>query len=369
MAAVDEISGTIARPEFKTLGELRKGFTPFQEDDVIFAKITPCMQNGKSAVARGLANGLGFGSTEFHVIRCGPRVLPDWIWYFLRQRSVKEAAQHSFRGSAGQQRVPADFLKQLTIPVPDRDEQHRLVRCISECMKRINEIRSLRDQVVRESNALLPSLLAATFADLKAAYSSRTIGTCLVESRYGTSRRCNALPDATPVLRIPNVSQGSISCNDLKYCDLAGRELERLRLRTGDILIVRTNGSQELVGRCAVYIEGDRPFAFASYLIRLRVDPSVIDPRYLAFFLSSTMGRDAIALIRRTSAGQYNVNSENLRGIELPLPPLSIQNKVTERLGEQRDAVTRISGWQVTNSAASDLLSNAVLQKAFVGEL
>ena len=369
MAAVDEISGTIANPKIKALGELRKGFTPFVEDDVIFAKITPCMQNGKSAVARGLANGLGFGSTEFHVIRCGPRVIPEWIWYFLRQQSVKEEAQRRFRGSAGQQRVPADFLKQLRMPVPSRDQQRRLVYRIDQCMERIDEIRSLGDQLVLESNALLPSLLEAAFTELKTTYSSRTIGACLVESRYGTSRRCDASPTATPVLRIPNVAQGTISCNDIKYCELAGKELERLRLKTGDILVVRTNGSRELVGRCAVYVEGDRPFAFASYLIRLRVAPCLIDPHYLFFFLASTMGRDAIARIRRTSAGQYNVNSENLRGIELPLPPLPIQKKVTERLIEQRDAVTAMAGNQIANSDDSDLLANAVLRKAFSGEL
>ena len=369
MAAVDEVSGTIARPEVKTLGTLRKGFTPFRENDVIFAKITPCMQNGKSAVARGLANGLGFGSTEFHVIRCGSRVLPDWLWYFLRQRPVKEAARRSFRGSAGQQRVPADFLKQLSIPVPERDEQHRLLRRIGECMESIDEIRSLSDQLVLESNALLPSLLASAFTELEATFSSRRIGTCLIESRYGTSRRCDASPTATPVLRIPNVAQDAITYNDMKYCELAGRELERLQLKTGDILLVRTNGSRELVGRCAVYVEGNRPFAFASYLIRLRVDRSIIEPQYLAFFLTSTLGRDAIARIRRTSAGQYNVNSENLREIELPLPPLPIQNKVTERLIEQRDAVKKIAGEQTTNSNESDVLANAVLRKAFAGEL
>ena len=159
MAAVDEISGTIASPKIKTLGELRKGFTPFFEDDVIFAKITPSMQNGKLAVARGLANGLGFGSTEFHVIRCGPRVLPEWLWYFLRQHSVKEEAQRSFRGSAGQQRVPAEFLKQLRMPVPTRDEQHCLVRRIGECVDRIDEIRTLRSKALTEARELLSSVL------------------------------------------------------------------------------------------------------------------------------------------------------------------------------------------------------------------
>ena len=94
----------------------------------------------------------------------------------------------------------------------------------------------------------------------------------------------------------------------------------------------RLNGRFDLVGRCAVHVDSDRSFAFASYLIRLRVDPARVLSVFLMFFLASTMGRDAIAAIRRTSAGQFNINVQNLRGIRLPLPPLAIQAKVAERL-------------------------------------
>ena len=369
MAAIDEISGTIANLEIKTLGEMRKGFTPFHENDVLFAKITPCMQNGKSAVAHGLSNGLGFGSTEFHVIRSGPKVLPKWIWYFVRQRSVRERAQQHFRGSAGQQRVPADFLKRLKIPVPSIAKQRLVLSRIADCMDRIDEIRALRAQSSLAETALLPSSLASTFVSLKTEYPGVAIGECLVESRYGTSRRCDAPSTATPVLRIPNVSQGHLSFDDLKYCELDDKELKRLRIRNGDILVVRTNGSPHIVGRCSVYVEGDRPFAFASYLIRLRIDRDKADPNFLAFFLTSTMGRDAIAGIRRTSAGQYNVNSENLRGIMVPLPPLSIQKETTERLMEERAVVRAIVECQSVRAAEIEQLTSSILRKAFAGDL
>ena len=140
MAAVDEETGTIASPEVKPLGDVRKGFTPFLQGDVIFAKITPCMQNGKSAIAQSLVNGLGFGSTEFHVLRPGPVVLPQWLWYFVRQRSFREEARRHFRGSAGQQRVPAAFVEQHKIPLPSLEQQRRIVSRIQERLKRVNEI-------------------------------------------------------------------------------------------------------------------------------------------------------------------------------------------------------------------------------------
>lgn len=369
MAAVDEVSGTITKPTVKVLGEVRSGFTPFREDDVIFAKITPCMQNGKSAVAKNLLNGLGFGSTEFHVVRPGRTVLSKWMWYFVRQRSVLEDAQQHFRGSAGQKRVPPDFLQNLMVPVPSVAEQCRVIRRIDECMDRIDEIRKLSSEAAMEAAALLPSSLAATFAELRGTFPTATVGHCLVESRYGTSRRCDAGASAVPVLRIPNVARGRISVDNLKYCELGNKELERFRIDSGDILVVRTNGSPDLVGRCAVHVDNNRSFAFASYLIRLRVDPAKILPGFLMFFLTSTMGRDAIAAIRRTSAGQFNINVQNLRRIRLPLPPLAIQAEVVDRLTDQRNVTAAIGADQTTHATDADLLINAVLRRAFSGDL
>ena len=150
MAAVDEETGTIADALTRPLGDVRKGFTPFLQGDVIFAKITPCMQNGKSAVVDSLVNGLGFGSTEFHVLRPGPEVLPEWLWYIVRQKSFRVEAQRHFRGSAGQQRVPASFIESHKIPLPTIDQQYRVVNDLQMCTDRVNSIRrSLSFNAVR----------------------------------------------------------------------------------------------------------------------------------------------------------------------------------------------------------------------------
>lgn len=129
MEAVSERSGTIEAGEEALIEEVSKGYTSFEEGDVIWAKITPCMENGKSAVAQNLKGGVGFGSTEFHVIRCiDPKTtLPEYLWVLLRLGMVRRAAVHYFIGSAGQQRVPADFLEGLVIPLPDPQAQKAIV--------------------------------------------------------------------------------------------------------------------------------------------------------------------------------------------------------------------------------------------------
>jgi len=107
MAAVDEVSGTLQAHQTRPYADVKKGYTHFKNGDVLFAKITPCMENGKAAIASELAGGLGFGSTEFHVLRAKEDVLPEWLFYFVRQPAFRSEAKRNFTGTAGQQRVSA----------------------------------------------------------------------------------------------------------------------------------------------------------------------------------------------------------------------------------------------------------------------
>jgi type I restriction enzyme S subunit len=146
MEAVCAISGSISDAETVAAEEVLKGYTPFEDGDLIWAKITPCMENGKSAVARNLLNGVGFGSTEFHVLRVNnsAKLLPDYLWVLLRLASIRQAAVRYFVGSAGQQRVPASFLEGLEIPLPPIGEQRLIVR----------NVQKQRSKVARERAAL-----------------------------------------------------------------------------------------------------------------------------------------------------------------------------------------------------------------------
>jgi type I restriction enzyme S subunit len=163
MAAIDETTGTIARPEARTLQSVRKGYTPFTEGDVIFAKITPCMENGKSAIARNLVNGIGFGTTELHVIRPFDGVLPEYIYYFVRQKKFREEAAQHMTGAVGQLRVPPDFIKNAVIPLPSTVEQERIVHVIKNLMQQIALARTAQKSIPSILRKLRQSLLAQAF--------------------------------------------------------------------------------------------------------------------------------------------------------------------------------------------------------------
>jgi len=167
MSAVDEETGTVAAPDVRPFGAVKKGYTWFVENDVLFAKITPCMQNGKAAIARGLSNGVGFGSTEFHVLRPGPDVLSEWIHLFVRQPSFRSAAAQHFTGSVGQQRVPESFIATYVVPVPPLPEQRRIVARIEELAARIEQARGLRREAATDVGAILPKALGCMRDDLR----------------------------------------------------------------------------------------------------------------------------------------------------------------------------------------------------------
>ncbi len=161
MAAVDEVAGAIVDPQVRAFSEVKKGYTHFTDSDVLFAKITPCMENGKAAIASNLVGGIGFGSTEFHVLRSKGEVLPAWLFYFVRQPSFRSEAKRNFTGTAGQQRVPTTFLARAAIPVPPLPEQRRIVDLLS----RAEGIVRLRREAEKKAAELIPALFIDMFGD------------------------------------------------------------------------------------------------------------------------------------------------------------------------------------------------------------
>lgn len=139
MSSVSAENGKVVGGELKKFEDCFKGYTAFSNGDLIFAKITPCMENGKSAVVNDLKNGIGFGSTEFHVIRVTKAINVFYLHYFVRQLSFRKKAEHQMRGAVGQKRVPPEFIANYTIPLPPLPEQHRIVAKIEELFSDLDE--------------------------------------------------------------------------------------------------------------------------------------------------------------------------------------------------------------------------------------
>lgn len=342
MAAVDPRTGAITIHEERRLAEVANGFTAFEEGDVLFAKITPCMQNGKAALARNLTNGIGRGSTEFYVLRPGHRVLGEYVWHFVRQPRFREAAKRSFTGTAGQQRVPKSFMQNALIPLPSLDEQRRIV----DILNRAARIEALRTRAAERLREFVPALFVKMFGDPvenPMGWEVRPFADLVQEFRYGTSRKCHDSADgegALPVLRIPNVLRGGVDWTDLKFTSLCGIERKNLELARGDILFVRTNGNPEYIGRCAVFSES-RQAAYASYLIRARLEPDgAIQPEYISAALAQPTMRQTLLQMTRTTAGNYNISIDLLGRIRIPVPDLKLQQAFSAVIARTRETLT-----------------------------
>jgi len=159
MPAVDVETGKIDVSQKRKFGEVKKGYTPFKKGDVLFAKITPCMENGKMAVVPDLHNNIGFGSTEFHVLRYKQGVEPRFLYYFISSKGFRFEAEHNMTGAVGQRRVPTIYLEKCSVPLPPSKEQQRIVskleELFSELDKGIEFFKTAREQLKVYRQAVL----------------------------------------------------------------------------------------------------------------------------------------------------------------------------------------------------------------------
>jgi type I restriction enzyme, S subunit len=364
MPAVDADAGVINAPLSRAFADVRKGFTAFANEDVIVAKITPCFENGKAALCRGLTNGLGFGSTEFHVLRCTDAVIPEYIYHFVRQESFRRDGEANMTGSVGQKRVPADWLKAVEIPLGPLAEQRRIVAKVNAVLARVNAARQRLAKVPALLKRFRQSTLAAVLRGEEC-----SLGEVLLDLKYGTSKKCEQEKRGVPVLRIPNVSQGVVDQNDLKYAELDDKERKATELLPGDLLMIRSNGSVSLLGRTALVTEREKGFSYAGYLMRLRLDLKKVDPKYAYLALSGHSCRDQIEMPARSTSGVNNINSDEVRNLRLPLPSLAEQHEIVRRVEALFALADKIEARVTAATARADKLIQATLAKAFRGNL
>ena len=128
--------------EIRVWGKVKSGFTHFAENDIVLAKITPCFQNGKSCIVKNLKNGFGAGTTELHVLRC-LQISPKYLLNFLKNPEFLRDGEKNMTGTAGQQRVPTDYIKNILFPLPPLAEQQRIVAKVDELMALCEQLKNI----------------------------------------------------------------------------------------------------------------------------------------------------------------------------------------------------------------------------------
>lgn len=163
MPALSEVYGVITAPQVRMLGEVRTGFTNFSEGDVVFAKITPCMENGKSAVIGKLVNDIGFGTTEFFVLRCSEKLYNRFLWHLVRDRHFRDEAKAVMTGAVGQQRVPKSFLESYLLMLPPIQEQLEIVRLLDKAFDKEQRAKEAAEETITQIDTMKKAILARAF--------------------------------------------------------------------------------------------------------------------------------------------------------------------------------------------------------------
>ena len=162
MKNVSESSSEIIEKNFEKFKDLQKGYTQFIENDILFAKITPCMENGKTAIITDLKEKIGYGSTEFHILRSSKIINNKLLYNFLKQKRFREDAKYNMTGSVGFRRVPTEFMKNYSIPLPPLEEQKEIVRILNEILENENRVKELVE-VEEKIDILEKSILNKAF--------------------------------------------------------------------------------------------------------------------------------------------------------------------------------------------------------------
>lgn len=341
--------------------KVKKGFTVFRRNDLIWAKITPCMQNGKSCIVAEMPTEIGFGSTEFHVVRKRNNdVYMPFIWSIFSNENVLKAAQAVFSGSAGQQRVPASFLENFPCVIPDYDKQVALVSMLehtlselrsknARALKLLNDFEERISYYFRLQKSTANKLcFAIRLKDLDGVIDAkRYISMGKEDSTFTITNICDILDEKVKIARL-----GDEVVDWIRIDDLSNQPL--------DIEIVRTQSASEVEGTFFEVQEGDilvarlgptilnqkivmvrslerKTIASAEFLV-LRVK-SGYDPEAVMAVLKTVYYRDLMySHARGSTPSRYRLSREDM--LKLPFPDIrSRQDQIVTEANEVREQV------------------------------
>lgn len=407
MEAVNEYSGAVSAIYSKKVSET-KGFTRFVENDLIWAKITPCMQNGKSAVARNLRQGFGCGSTEFFVIR--PKsgdLLVDYLHFLLRDKRILETAQNFFGGSAGQQRVAIGFLENFPVPIPTMDIQQQIVAQMQAAYAEKRQKEAQAAQLLASIDGYLLEKLGITLpqaVEKKKTFvvwsdkvsggrfdpklylpSSKNLLDCLCTSKYESTLLKNIVNQSVSGdWGIEDAKEGYSKClviratefdnrynlklenSRVKYRYILNEKLSKLDVQANDLLIEKSGGSTDQpVGRIALItndILNENAIGFSNFVHKIRLS-SAVHPEFVYYFLKLIHNIKVTDLMQSQTNGIRNLIMREYLNIPIPIPPMNIQTEIVTHI-----STLRTQAQQLETEAKTALTSaKAAVEKSILG--
>ncbi len=327
--------------------EVAKGFTSFIDGDVLVAKITPCFENGKGALVTGLTNGIGFGSTEFHVLRANDKscISNKFIYYHTISHPFREVGKGNMTGSAGQKRVPKEFISRYTILLPPLPEQQKIAEILSTVDAKIEVIEERIEQTQELKKGLMQRLLTrgightqfkdSPLGEIPASWEVKKVNDFILNKKgamkigpFGSQLK----KDLFVVEGYKVYGQENIFEKDLNYGDrfITKDHFNRLKsceLLPGDFII----SMMGTIGKCLVVPEGISRGIMDSHLLRLQLDSCKIASVFLNQLFNSPI---VLLQVDKLAVGgiMAGLSSSIVNQINFPIPTLSEQYEIAKIL-------------------------------------
>lgn len=302
---------------------------------------------------------------------------PMFLFYFFRlikNELDKQGTGTTFRAISG------DIIRNTLIPLPPLPEQHRIVAAIeslfSSLDRGIASLKTAQQQLKIYRQAVLKWAFEGKLTneevkdgELPEGWKWVQLGDLIEKPRYGTSKKCDYETSGIGVIRIPNIDNGFIDSSDMKYANFEAKEILDLQLKDGDILVIRSNGSVDLVGKSALITVREENFLFAGYLIRLRPIQTSVLPKFLLMIFTSRIIRSQIENKARSTSGVNNINSEELKKLQFYLPSLSEQHNIVAAIESRLSVCDKLEETILQSLQQAEALRQSILKKAFTGQL
>ena len=319
MADINEHQMMFKPNQVKLFSEISSSYTYFEDNDVLLAKVTPCFENGKAGIARELSNGVGFGSSEFYVLRSNAEVLPEWIYFCVMHSNFRDNAIAQMTGTGGLQRVPRDYVENFQIPLPPIDVQKEIVAEIEGYQKVINGARAVLDNY-RPHISIHPDWPTFELSE---------VSTKITDGAHFTPTYTES---GVPFLRVTDITGSNTSKKFIpeeEHIEL----IKRCKPEKGDVLYSK-NGTIGI----AKLIDWDWEFSIFVSLALIKPKKELLDPHYLACFLNSDVAY-AQATARSKSGTVTNLHLVDIKTIKIPLPSLANQQAIVAEIEAEQALV------------------------------
>ena len=352
----------------RLLADVAGSYTYFADGDVLLAKITPCFENGKLGIAANLTNGVGFGSSEYMVLRPSPALDKEWLYYYLSRETFRTEGAARMSGAVGHKRVAKEFIDAYPIPVPPLTEQQRIAGILDEAFDGIATAKANAEKNLQNARALFESHLQAVFTQRGDGWTETTLeGVAHRECTlsYGIVQPGEEVADGLAIVRPTDMTSKVIYLDGLKRIDPKLADSYKRTTLVGGELLLCVRGSTGMLSMAAPELVGGN---VTRGIVPIRFDPARMTRDFGFYLMNSAVVQEQI---REKTYGTalMQINIRDLRNISFSFPPLKKQEAIAGALHELGEETQRLESLYQRKLAALDELKKSLLHQAFSGAL